>query len=321
MNKIITIQNMLGTSIGNTYIVQPHRYLIKEGPLLQEAADDTLDYSCYMYLFNDAFLLAQKKQGWTTFQDFYLVFKELVEFQHVASVSVISEKVWDSFGFLVTLAEKKRKPIKFFAKTMEDRQTWVDAIQKSLDKFHEKQSSFKASSIDTPAPSLTGSNISASIIASLVRPVKSMKSPQSTHATLKRLIELLKEALKLESEIFAFPIELETLIPQYYRHLNANYVSEYDARIQALMQKLTEIENVHATIRDLIAQDQNGYKLHRIIVDGHGDIERLKDWVLQQFPPQHPQYVGATDAVSPVMQWYINLTEAWDCLLGNSAQT
>lgn len=234
--------------------------------------------------------------------------------------------VWGSFGFVVNFNEKKKK-LKFFAKTIEERQTWVGTIQKALDKFQEKQSSFRASAIDTPQPSINN-NLSSSVISPVV---ETTKSSQSTHKTLKNLIHLFKEALKLESEIFAFPIELETLIPQYYAHLNTNYVSEYDARIQALMQKLSEvslavivltfqIDSVHCTIRDLIAEEQNGYKLHRIIIDGHADIERLQDWVQQQFPQQHPQYEGAQGAVSPVMQWYTSLTETWEYLLNNTVQ-
>jgi hypothetical protein len=76
---------------------------------------------------------------------------------------------------------------------------------------------------------------------SSMSPSKPATQIEPTSGRFKKMLAIFREAMKLETDIFQFPIELRTLIPDYYRKLNPDYVTDFQARIQKLAKKLDEV--------------------------------------------------------------------------------
>ena len=145
--------------------------------------------------------------------------------------------------------------------------------------------------------------------------INNINTEFSSSGKLKQLIEIFKEVLKLENEIFLFPIELKTLIPDYYKTLNPNYVTEYQSRVLKLMKKIEQIENFHWDMKNIVKQETVFVVLDRIINNGNVPIGLMKDWVAKGFPNHHPQRTEARKVATEMLKWYLDLFEAWDAIL------
>jgi len=120
--------------------------------------------------------------------------------------------------------------------------------------------------------------------------------------------------MKLETEIFLFPIELRTLIPDYYRTLNPDYVTDFQARIQKLAKKVDELDGLRWDVRSLIKQEYVFDVIDKQIEEGNGVIGGMRQYIAATFPKTHPESVEARKKMGEILNWFINLYEAWSAL-------
>lgn len=90
-----------------------------------------------------------------------------------------------------------------------------------------------------------------------------------TKTNFSAAMNILSEILNLEESIFRFPIELRTLIPDYYKTLNPNYVTEFQSRILRLSKKIEEIESHRFDMTSVLQNEITAQVLNRLIEEGN----------------------------------------------------
>jgi hypothetical protein len=234
---------------------------------------------------------------------------------------------------------EKREEL-FYAEGEAESQLWVDAIIDQIDNLDKNSKSLKPGTVlesaeEIPTQIAPSSNTTMSLASSLLNnlaissttllgnalssPVKENVAVKSCDITtigkLQQLLEIFQEVLKLEQEIFLFPIELRTLIPDYYRTMNPDYVSDFQARILKLSKKIDQIEGLHGDMRQIVKQEMVCYVLNRIIEEGSVPVGSMKDWVATEFHGNNPQRNEARKKMAPLLKWYLDLYEAWEAIL------
>jgi hypothetical protein len=146
-------------------------------------------------------------------------------------------------------------------------------------------------------------------------------APTFTPQKLKKVLEALQEALQLEKELFALPIEIQTLLPDYCRTINPQHFAHFQSRILELSRKLEDILHVQVQTRALLSSEAVSVALSQTIKGGQKPIDNIVQWVKQTFPKNLPTSQQPIVLVSGLLHWYIHLSECWEQILEKDTPT
>ncbi|PRP86552.1 hypothetical protein PROFUN_05190 [Planoprotostelium fungivorum] len=289
MAKIIDIQERI---IGHKMnLVEPHRILVREGGAYREHPNgSTIDFATYLYLFNDGLLITQKKKSWLgDDKNNSLLFKEMIPINRILTVSSIEESIeWKRYGLVISCRGKEEK---FWIETQETRDQWVDDIlfqaaiyidrQNTLRQTSEGQEERKRNSVVEVEREAREHGVKGAVkkTMDMVWGGRQYDVEGSHHVAhnLKEALHYMRDIIQLEQDIMRFPIEIRTLIPNYYRDLPKDFINEQQSRTIKLIRKLDEIDMTRLKIDQVIKQEYICDVINRLVKGGTKAVGEVKD--------------------------------------------
>ena len=209
-------------------------------------------------------LITQRKKS--LLDTFYFTFKETIDLASIMTIYPLDDAKGNKIGFALALPGKREE--KFYVDSDLENKKWMDAFLTTLSQVTKTRKSLKVSSgitfylasfayivyIETTSLSqrvlspshhqhesstserpMSGSRERERDGLMLLNKITSLRG---SSGKLKKLIDFLKEAAQLEQEIFQAPIDIKTLMPEYYKN---ELGTEFKERIQKLAKKLDEV--------------------------------------------------------------------------------
>ncbi len=109
---------------------------------------------------------------------------------------------------------------------------------------------------------------------------RSEKQSLAVVTNLGQVVEIFKEALLLEEQIFQKPVELETLLPAHFQqNMNSQALQHLGQRVQRLQRTLSETKIHHQRVRELLIAANSFAGIHNldlIIREGKTPIGDIK---------------------------------------------
>jgi hypothetical protein len=160
-------------------------------------------------------------------------------------------------------------------------------------------------------------------------PMNQLSSRTIENPKIVDVINCFQDIVSIELDICQMPIDLSTLMPEYYKSLHHEFIKKLKPRFDLLRAKLKQVDELQQRAF-ITMKEQNLFSMmEKSITDGLDAITGMKKWVAafskfsqipqwiafaqQQKLPPDPQVL-----IRIILAWYLNLNQTWETICDSS---